>query len=85
MASVPIDLDLEMVVLSALRYSLSRSSYSAQSVADFIVKNWDNFSHACKTNIMEDITTYYGESYGDREPWLQIVALKIDDKKSPTN
>ncbi len=84
MPNIFFDLDFEIILLCALRYALPRTSYAVDIVAEFIEKNWANLSSEAKSNIHEDINTFYGESYAEKEPWNRIIALKLDDKKSGT-
>jgi|GEM_PF-4637350 len=85
MRNVPIDTDLEIVIIAALRYAIPRETYACQTIADFIENNWNELTTHAQHNIHEDIREFYSESFLVKHPWSRIIKLKIDDKNSPTN
>ena len=78
---IPINKDLETIIICALRYSLPRSTYMPCEVCDFIEAIWKQLSPNAKETIHRDIQEFYGDSFGDKEPWCRIISLKMDDKK----
>lgn len=82
MTQINLDRNLEITILSALRYAIPRGSYCPEIVAQVIEENWDKFTPHCKKCIHEDIEGFYGESFAHKAPWDRIMSLKIDDKKS---
>jgi len=78
---IPINKDLESVIICAVRYALPRSTYMPSIVADFITSVWDQISSHAQKVIHNDILEFYGESFAQKEPWDRIITLKIDDKK----
>jgi len=71
------DVDESVVIMSAVRYMLGRSSYGVGSVCDFLKKNKERFSKSNKEVIIRDIKEYFDEfpeaSY--KKDWFEIIDL----------
>ena len=66
-----------VVIMSAVRYMLGRSSYGVGSVCDFLLDNKERLTESNKSVITRDIKEHIAEfpdtSY--KEEWLKIVEL----------
>lgn len=61
------DDNLDIVILCALRYAITRRSYVVGTMRDFIKKHWSELAKHTKNNIIRDIGTYLAE--GRDDPW----------------
>ena len=70
------DDNLDIVILCALRYAMTRRSYVVETMRDFIKKHWSEFNEHTKNNIMRNISTYLAEDKNDPkyiyETWEQL-------------
>ena len=66
-----------VVIMSAVRYMLGRSSYGVGSVCDFLLDNKERLTESNKSVITRDIKEHIAKfpdtSY--KEEWLKIVEL----------
>lgn len=80
MHKIALDKDLEIIILSALRYAIPRTSYCPDIVSEFIQKNWRCFSAEFQQQIHDELIKYIG--HHPIAIWEPVRLLKIDDKKS---
>lgn len=70
------DDNLDIVILCALRYAMTRRSYVVGTMRDFIKKHWPELNEHTKNNITRDIGTYLTEDRDDPkdiyETWKQL-------------
>jgi hypothetical protein len=73
----PMECDESVVIMSAVRYMLGRSSYGVGCVCDYVKLNKDRLTLSNKSVIVRDIKEYFEEnptaSY--KEDWFKIVDL----------
>ena len=70
------DDNLDIIILCALRYALTRRSYVVDVTQDFIKKHWDELNEKTKNNITREIGTYLSENKDEpryiHEMWKQF-------------
>lgn len=73
-------INLSVIVISAVRYMLGRSSYGVGSVCDFLIDNKDKLSESNKKVITRDVEEYIEENpnISYRKDWEDM--LKIINK-----
>ena len=70
------DDNLDIVILCALRYAMTRRSYVVGTMRDFIKKHWPELNEHTRNNITLEIGTYLTEGKNDPkyiyETWKQL-------------
>lgn len=70
------DDNLDIVILCALRYAMTRRSYVVGTMQDFIKKHWSKFDKYTKNNIILDIGAHLAENTDDpadiSQMWNQL-------------
>ena len=68
-----------VVVMSAVRYMLGRSSYGVGSVCDFIKENKNRLSNSNKEVIVRDIQEYFDkyQNASYKNDWFEIIDILI--------
>lgn len=70
------DDNLDIIILCALRYAMTRRSYVVGTMQDFIKKHWPELNEHTRNNITRDIGNYLTEDGNDPkdiyETWKQL-------------
>lgn len=77
METVGISCDESVVIMSAVRYMLGRSSYGVGCVCDYVKLNKDRLTESNKSVIIGDIKEYIKKSpnMSYKEDWIKLSNL----------
>jgi len=75
--SKKLEVNESIIIMSAVRYMLGRSSYGVGAVCDYLKANKNRLTKSNKEVIVRDIEEHFKEfpSSAYKEDWLEIVEL----------
>ncbi len=76
-----IDCNESVVIISAVRYMLGRSSYGVGCVCDYVISQKDRLTQSNKEVICRDIKKYFEEHFEEnldikyKEKWENVIKI----------
>lgn len=94
--TLPLDRDLEMMLISAERYAFGRRSYVVGTTVDYLISLLPRLSDWCKDVLLRDLTDereradrignwdYWGDEC-DKRAWLRFLDALNEERKAEDN